>query len=190
MQQRKLHHGQSAPIVLSLLLAFLLTPIAAADPAAQDLETILDRVRAAIGYEQLIELDGVVRLSGRGIYNGMSGQYGLVFDSGGRAVQEFHGPISAVQGFDGKTVWMLHPTGTSSELELGDRGRVLTNLWLLNGHWLSSCEPLWLRSAPQTASPTTWTIEVAFPDGRYEGLLHIDRETALPVSFSTVVLEE
>src|SRR5262245_6505718 len=116
-----------------------------------EVDEILSKIRAAIGYERLEHVPAV-RVTGKTDKYGVVDEYEHVFDRQGRFRESTRGDLSETVGFDGSTCWTSDWSHASRPLDLSDRERCLVVFWVQCGHWLSPGVPLDIQAVPEEAT--------------------------------------
>ncbi len=162
----------TAPVLLIILLA----PLAAGQ---DDLETTLDRVREAVGYDALMKWKNGLVLEGRGQALGLDCQYTFLLLPDGRFRKETHSDLGGIEGYDGHCGWKVDSTGMPGHLELKDLETSLLQAWIVGGFWLDRSCPLRMELVPDGEEEDI-RIAMSFPDGTVEAKLFVSRKTGLP----------
>ena len=155
---------------------FLVAVAAPLQPGlAQDLEQVLDSVRAALAQPD----QGTWALTGTTRASGLDGRFELVFDADGRFRQTVDGRLSVAEGFDGEVAWERDHNGVSRQLVLGELEGTRMRAWLLTGHWLDPRAGLEMDLRPEREDGS-WIVELAQPGGEMVVALAVDGGTWLP----------
>lgn len=168
---------RTAPIAAALLVA------PARTLAQEDVEAILARARAALGWERVASSQGAVEVHGAARFLGTDAEQTLLFDGRGRFVNVLEGPLAQWSGFDGETFWSVDWTRTPRVLELGDRTNAEVMALFLTGGWAAAGGPLEFELAPEPPEGEL-ALEFDHADGVMTGVVHLDAQTCLPRKLS------
>jgi hypothetical protein len=145
---------------------------------AEDVATVLARMRAAAGSKALAGRAEDVLVRGKSSEYESAGDYSLRFSPAGRFVQKSDGPLGATHGFDGTTCWTVNAAGVSRTVELFDRE--MRQLWvgLQTGLWLAHADADSVSLAPDGGDRHTVVLNIR--QGRLKAALQVNRTTWLP----------
>jgi len=133
-----------------LILSFILLNAFVVPAQADDqVQAVLDRVRDAVGYENLKTFERGIELEGRGIAFGLECCFRSLILPDGRFRNEIDSELSITVGFDGKKGWMIDFSGMPGHLESVTLETVKIRNWVLGGYWLDPACPLVITLDPQ-----------------------------------------
>jgi len=156
----------------------------ASGPADENLDDVLSRVRAAIGYEKIAATGKHVTIRSRTRDSG--GHESVVettFASDGRFLLKTSGTVDRICGFDGNTPW-LDSWGTVRKLALAGRETNLVGTWIRTNYWLHPEAPLDLTLEKSADPAEPLQVGMKLEKGLVPWKIRIDRSTWLPVSVS------
>jgi hypothetical protein len=147
---------------------------------ADDVATILTRMREAAGSKGWKDSNPDYLIEGRSNWNESAGDYRLRFGPSGQFLQQIDAPLSGTASFNGKVSWMVNISGVPRMLELFDHD--LRQLWvgLQTGHWLAHAAP---GDVVLTTEGDRDSIVLDIKQGRLKGKLHVGRTSWLPTMF-------
>jgi hypothetical protein len=145
---------------------------------ADDLATVLARMREALGGQGPEDRTGEVLIRGKSRRRESAGDYRLRSTADGKFVHRIDGPLSETHGFNGRTCWSVDPTGMPRTLELYERDLWQLLAGLQTGHWASRLDPASAALAPGDSTADAVVLDVR--QGRFKAKLHVDRSTWLP----------
>jgi hypothetical protein len=145
---------------------------------AEDVVTVLTRMRQAAGSKVLEGAAGDVLIRGKCAEYESAGEYSLRFTAAGKFLQRGNGPLGDTHGFNGTTSWMVDRSGVFRTVELLDREK--WHLWvgLQTGLWLAHVAPDHVALAPHAADEPHVVLDIR--QGRLKARLHVNRTTWLP----------
>lgn len=153
-------------------------PRAAPGQERPALETVLARVRAAVGSEAYARSGEPVALVGEALALGLEARGSLGFAPGGAFLVSVRGPLSTSIGYDGTLAWTTDYDGSTRTLALEEHDEALFEQWLLTGHWLDPRSRIGVSWAEQDRDGTLLRLVLA--DGPMDGTLRLDPGTWLP----------
>lgn len=147
---------------------------------ALDLETVLERARAATGLADERPADLAWSCRGQARHLGLEGSFQLAFDAHGRHRLEVDTPLPDGLAHDGERVWSRDFRGITSvvELEERDTGRLLP--WVVTGYWLDPRAPLEMRLDEEPADEGLLALEVWLRETPLTARVELDVRTWLP----------
>ena len=145
-----------------------------------DTETVLARIRKAIGYAALEAQQRGVLVDGVANYESLQGPYTLLFDARGRFIQKIRLSREQIVAFDGTTAWGVDWSGTPRVLELNDLETVQTEMWVRTGRWLADDGPFQIAIQEASGDASVLQLRLKLKRGIREMDLFVDRSTWLP----------
>jgi hypothetical protein len=147
---------------------------------ADEVATILDHVRAAVGFDQLEKLPAGLTLEADANIHEAEGHLELRFDSRGRFISKVSGPLAQSFGFDGTTAWIVDWGKIPRTLELLDREWTLLSTWIRTGQWLARAPLVDVALVPAASNNEVVALSVNPKGGRLRAQLLVDRTSWLP----------
>lgn len=180
-----------------LLLLFAGTAWAAGAPRpapaaeALKLPEVLERIRNAVGYEQMAAHPAGFQAVGKARYAELDGRVTLLFTPAGRFARTVTGRLPLQGGFDGKTVWATDWKGIPRALDLRERDAEVASASFLSGRWLSPKEsPFKIRMEPPAAGSRDVTLTLTLGDGPNTTRMVVDGATWLPRTITDTTSED
>lgn len=164
-------------LILSFLLLNAFVVLAQADDQVQ---VVLDRVRNAMGYENLKTFERGIELEGKGIAFGLECCFHSLILPDGRFRNEIDSELSITIGFDGKKGWLVDFSGMPGHLESVALETAKIRNWVLGGYWLDPACPLEITLDSQPEDGSLIRLGLMIPNGFIRAMLEIDAESALP----------
>lgn len=158
------------PLFLSLLSVFCLATPAHAE---EEIDALLDRVREAVGHENLRAWERGIMVKGIGEAMDLPSRFCLFYLSDGRFRTDVMAEVSFTEGFDGTRGWTTDITDMPGHLEHTGLEAKKISAWILGGHWLDSSCPLEFEEMEDG-------LLLRLPEGKISVELQIDPATALP----------
>lgn len=149
-----------------------------------DAAAVLDRVRAAVGYEHIAGQGGGMMATGSATVAGIECTTTIMFSGDRACVQRIDGPISTSSAMDGDTIWISDIGGETRRAYNADRATTELGLLILCYGYLGSDRPLKFEVDEAACTPGSIALSFHGSTGPAKGTLLIDRETALPQSWS------
>jgi hypothetical protein len=145
---------------------------------AEDVGTVLARMREAAGARAFQRLADEVVIRGKCEQFESAGEYTLRFTAAGKFRQVIDGPLGDTHGFDGTTCWQVNRGGVPRTLELFDRD--VRQLWvgMQTGQWLAGVTPAGVALVPGEDDEDHVVLDVK--QGRLKARLYVSRTTWLP----------
>lgn len=173
----------STQIVALALCTCLATP--AAHAGGLPAEEILGNVRRATGVMEFTGGDQVVRITGTGrILDNAAEAEGLVHPDGTFVFHQ-RGSLDMANSFDGHTVWRLDLGGEIYPLALGEREQTLFGGYAMAHLWFDPQFGMRFTPSPDGGNEQVVTLNFALDGQLLHGSVDIDRETWLPVRWTT-----
>jgi len=119
-------------------------------------------------------------LTGTADFRGVSSNYKLQFQDGGRFYQRIESKLGQTLGCDGKNFWQIDSSGATRHLAFEDVDRVETVLLLLTDHWLDPSAPVELKVDGPAQSNGFYTVHLSLRVSGLEESITIDPATWLP----------
>jgi hypothetical protein len=169
----------SRPMLALLLTSILQVYPLPAQARAEDVPTILTRMRQAAGISALGRIKDDVLIEGKATRYESPGRFTLRFAPSGKFLQELGGPLPESFGCDGATYWTVGLSGVFRKLELFDRDS--EQLWfaMSTGYWLANPARDSIALAKEGSDPHQVVLEIR--QGRLKAKLYVSRATWLPV---------
>lgn len=159
-------------------------PAAAASAEAEDLPSLLARVRAATGVDRLLARRLPVRAEGRSSLAGVEGPWQMTLSPDGQIVQRLDGEISFGSASRNGRLWMLDLGGEVRELFGSEAESQQLLLLTLDHRWLLPAGPLELTLERPDAPDSPPTLGFTVRGGRMIGTIELHRSTWLPARLS------
>jgi len=174
-----------AGVLLSLIaglgiLSACARPDRAGDVISGNPDALIDHIRRAVGYQDLLSLEGGLFVEGRGEYLGLPSTFRMVFSPQGPYRSEIVSRLTFIEGFDGEQGWMVDETGMPGHLELTTLEQSLFMSWITGGYWLNPDCPLIMDMEPWSPGDTAAVLSLRLPDGILRATLFIDPQSFLP----------
>ncbi|MFO0982295.1 MAG: retroviral-like aspartic protease family protein [Planctomycetota bacterium] len=151
--------------------------------AGQSVGDVIDRVRAAMHYDNLARCGGI-RVRGDGEFFGTSGLWEMRLAPDGRMVETIDSRIGYSQGFDGAVAWSADHSGLTRTLALQAREVMELKSFVLTGRWLQpEAGAFTIELAPGSADELHLLLR--HRHGHLEAQLCLDPRTWLPVQLAT-----
>src|SRR5579862_5935194 len=154
------------PFALFCLLASLALSVAGQTNSASrsrsrespDVAEILANVRNAVGYAAWILSGSGLRLEGTRQHSEVDSRYSLLFSPDGQFLDRTDRPLEEIEGFDGKTGWMVDYSGMPMRLEMDDLETEQVPVWVVTGRWLAEDGPFALTVIPEETDSQRVTL--------------------------------
>jgi hypothetical protein len=156
-------------------------PRADSDAPLPDLNEILAKTRAAIGYENLKARLGGVLLEGDCEEHELKGTFRLQFAPQGQFRRQIQSQVKDLVAFDGLSGWGVDASGTPRILELDDLEAAQTLVWVLTGHWLADQGPFSISIVPSMNTDSRVGLRLRLKTEVKDAHVILDRTTGLPL---------
>jgi hypothetical protein len=147
---------------------------------AENVATVLAKVREALGYRAMAAHAGGLWAEGVAESQGLRGDYELVFDPIGRFRQTIQSRRHQVVVFDGVTCWAVDWSGTPHVLQLADLEAEQTVMWIRTGRWLAEGGPFRIELLENPGDSAHVRLRLRLKQGLREMELFVHRATWLP----------
>jgi hypothetical protein len=145
---------------------------------AEDVGTVLARMREAAGSKVLQGLTDEFVIRGRCDHYETVGEYTLRFTAAGKFRQVIDGPLGDTHGFDGTTCWQVNTSGVPRTVELAERDKRQLWVGMQSGQWLAGVARDAVALAPGEGDDEHVVLDVK--QGRLKARLFVSRTTWLP----------
>ncbi len=150
---------------------------------ADDVATVLGRMRQAAGSPPASGRPVEVLVEGKVDRSGTTSDYSLRFSSDGKSLQTFAAPLPGSVGFNGKDCWSTDLSGMPERLALHDLDRNTLWLGMQTGRWFTRADALSVALA--RAKDPRNEVVLNIKQGRMKAKLHVARDTWLPKSLES-----
>src|SRR5262245_9066993 len=115
-----------------------------ADPTAADnsVAAMLDRMRAAVGYDRIASHPTGIEARGRATICGVDASHTLLFQSDGRSLQRLEGELTLATAINGETVWISDLGGETRAVVGADRDSHSLGVLMFTHGYLAPAAPL------------------------------------------------
>jgi len=151
--------------------------------AQENLEVLLDRVREAVGYDELKNWKDGFRFEAMGKAGGYKCQFDFQFLADGRFQMTFDSQLKEVYCFDGNQGWYTDYTGLTYPMEYYKLEVKKLIAWFISSHWLDpECHlDMTLNSINQKRSTAQISLKVS--NGVVGAMIHINTDDYFPEKF-------
>jgi hypothetical protein len=173
-----------------ILLALLATASVPPSRGDEQVDAVLDRVRAAIGYENMQAWRRGIMFEGSGLALGLECRFQSLVLPDGRFRNEMDSELGMVMGYDGRKGWMVDFSGMPGHLESVALEVVKIRNWILGGFWLDPACPLDVALEPPGENGSNHRLVLRIPGGHVRSTLEIDGSSALPARLTWRTLQD
>lgn len=147
--------------------------------ADEPIEELLDRVRCAMGYDQMRTWPIGFSYEGKGSALNLECRFRSIITWEGRFRHDMKSELSTTMGFDGTRGWMVDLTGMPTSLECDALEITRIRSFVRSGSWLDDTCPLVIAIETDSPEEDPIRLSLSFPGGLITASLEINANSAL-----------